>query len=162
MVRKLQELKFCGEIDESHRWLYPTGCVVPWFYGFPRILKTNVALRSIAASRGSVTYQVAKLLADILSPLVSRNPHCFKNSAERVDVLSSVVLDEDDIMFSFDVMMLFISVPVGRSLEFVRGLLSQDDTLPSRTCLSVALVIELLELCLGSTYFLHEKHVLTG
>ncbi len=41
------------------------------------------------ASRGYVTYEIAKLLAHILSPLVHQNLHCLKNSAELVEVLSS-------------------------------------------------------------------------
>ena len=54
-----------------------------------------------------------------------------------MDVLSSVELDEDDIMVSFGVKALFACLPVDRSLEVVRGLLSRDGTLPFRARLSV-------------------------
>ncbi len=64
-------------------------------------------------------------------------------SAELVEVLSSTALEEDDVMVSFDVTALFTSVQVDRRLEVTRNLLLQDDTLSSRTSLSVEHVIKL-------------------
>ncbi len=62
-------------------------------------------------------------------------------------------------MVSFDVSALFTSVPVDQSLQMARDLLLQDDTLSSRTSLSVGHVIKLLELCLRSTYFTFEGQI---
>ncbi len=62
-------------------------------------------------------------------------------------------------MVSFDVMALFTSVPVDRSLEVLRDPLLQDDTLSSRMSLSVGDAIKLLELCLRSTYFMFDGQI---
>ena len=59
----------------------------------------------------------------------------------------------------FPLSALFTSVPVDRSLEVTRDLLLQDDTLSSRTSLSVGHVIKLLELCLRSTYSMFDGQI---
>ncbi len=160
VIKKLQELKNSHEISETeYRKMYPTGCIVPRFYGLPKIHKKTVPLRPIVASRGSVTYQVARHLAHILSPLVTRNPHILKNSAELVKLMSPIQLEEDDVMVSFDVTALFPSVPVDRSLEVVQDLLEKDNTLTDRTNISISHIIELLESCLRLTYFIYDGQI---
>ena len=57
-----------------YKSMYPTGCVPPKFYGLPKIHKPDTPLRPIVSSCGSVTYGVAKELAKILKPLVSKSP----------------------------------------------------------------------------------------
>ena len=105
-------------------------------------------------------YKIAKLLAYILSPLMHRNPQCLKNRVELVGALSSTELEEHDVIVSFDVVALFMSVLVDRSLEVTCDLLLQDDTLSSRASLSVGHVIELLKVCLLSTYyFMHNGQI---
>ncbi len=67
-IKQLQELRNSGEINEAqYRRLYPTGCVVPRFYGLPKLHKPDVPLRPIVASRGSVTYEIAKLRPHLVS-----------------------------------------------------------------------------------------------
>ena len=62
----------------NYKSMYPTGCVPPKFYGLPKIHKLDTLLRPIVSSCGSVTYGVAKYLAKILKPLVSKFPHHIK------------------------------------------------------------------------------------
>ena len=74
--------------------------------------KARAPLRPIVASRGSITYDVARYVADILSPMVGRNGYALKNSEDLVKQLKNCTLEEDDVLVSFDVTALFTCVPV--------------------------------------------------
>ena len=52
------------------------------FYGLPKVHKQNTPLRPIVSSMGTITYNCAKLLADILSPLVGNSVHHVANSKD--------------------------------------------------------------------------------
>ena len=98
VVKKLQELKQAGSItDIEYKRLYPTSSLIPRFYGLPKVHKTRAPLRPIVASRGSITYQVARKVADILAPLVGCNGFALNNSAHLVNELKDIKLDEDEV-----------------------------------------------------------------
>ena len=99
--------------------MYPTSAVIPRFYRLPKVHKTGAPLRPIVASRGSITYAVARHVADILSPIVGKNGYGLKNSTDLVRQLETCKLDEDDILVSFDVTALFTRVPVDQSLDII-------------------------------------------
>ena len=61
--------------NNTYKYLYPTGCNAPKFYGLPKIHKSDTPLRSVVSNRGSVTYVVAKVLTKLLKPLVGKSPH---------------------------------------------------------------------------------------
>ena len=63
-----------GITDHLYKKMYPTGTVVPKFYGLPKIHKRDMSLRPIVSSRSSINYEVAKELAKILRPLVGNPP----------------------------------------------------------------------------------------
>ena len=60
--------------DNLYYILYPTACAIPGFYVFLKIHKENWALRPIVSSIGSVSYEVARFITDILSLLVGKSP----------------------------------------------------------------------------------------
>ena len=154
---KLREIRSQNEItDAQHRHLLPTSTMTPRFYGLPKVHKPGTPLRPIVASRGSITYDTARHVADILSPIVGKNGYALKNSADMVDTLSRCTLDEEDVLVSFDVTALFTKVPVEKSVDVIHGRLESDSTLASRTNMTAAHVRDLLLICLRTTYFIYE------
>ena len=61
-ITKLRRITKDNNLEEGmHKAMYPTGCIIPKFYGLPKIQKTGNPLRPIVSSRGSITYGVAKV-----------------------------------------------------------------------------------------------------
>ncbi|XP_078621335.1 uncharacterized protein LOC144887811 [Branchiostoma floridae x Branchiostoma japonicum] len=133
--------------------LYPTAEQPPTFYGLPKIHKQDVPLRPIVSSIGSVTYELAKFLAKILGPLVGKSQHHVQNSADFVDKIKDLRVEEDEIITSYDVCSLFTCIPPKDAVSVVKEALEADNTLTDRTKLSPDQLCKLLDLCLGCTYF---------
>ena len=54
---------------------------------------------------------------------------------------------------SYDVTVLFTSIPVDPALGIIKDLLEKDPTLKERTVMSIGDIVLLLEFCLKNTYF---------
>ena len=84
----LQKLEKEGGINVvEYRKLYPTTETPHKFYGLPKVHKQNTPLRPIVSSIGTITYNCAKLLADILSPLVGNSVHHVANSKDFAELI---------------------------------------------------------------------------
>ena len=125
----------------------------PQIYGLPKVHKDRISLGPIVASIGSPTYKLAKELARILSPLTGRTDSFVKNSAEFAQRIRNEMVNEGDLMVSFDVVSLFTNMPVDDALRSISTLLSNDDTLEERTTFRAGGICHLTELCLRATYF---------
>ena len=148
LIKILQGVKQSGAISETkYRQLYPTSEEVPKFYGLPKVHKNSCSLRPIVACRGSISYDVAKFTADIISPLVGQSGHHLQNSKDLVDKLQNFQLESGEVLVSYDVTALFTCTPVQESLAIIKERLSKDNTLADRTDLSVDQVMSLLEYC---------------
>jgi hypothetical protein len=78
----LKELKEEGAIDNTLYYkLNPTACDKPKLYGLPKIHKKDAPLRPIVSSIGSVTHDIARFVADIISPLVGKSGHHVHNAS---------------------------------------------------------------------------------
>ena len=117
--------------------IYPTSQVTPRAYGTPKIHKPDVPLRPIVAGIGSITYQAAKYLAEILGPLVGKTVHHIHNSSDFVKLISDITLEENDQIVSFDVTALFTSIPTPDALTVIRNKLTADLDLHKRRKLNI-------------------------
>ena len=147
-----------GNIISYNIWqrLYPTAADIPKLYGLPKVHKQGYPLRPIVSSVNSVTYESAKFLARILGPLVGHLPHHVKNSADFVNKIKDLEVPPPWKLVSFDVSALFTSIPIEEALQVTRKCLDQDRTLKDRTNLTVDDVLELLDICLNTTYFTYK------
>ena len=96
----IRELKQKEERDfVLSRQLYPTTETPPKFYGLPKKDKPNMPLCPIVSSVGSITYDSAKYLAKVLSPLVGQMEHHVKNSKHFATVISDKTVNDDEIYY---------------------------------------------------------------
>ena len=126
---------------------------MPQLLHLPKIHKPDTPLRPIVSSCGSVTYGVAKELAKILKPLVSKSPHHINSTQDFVEQVKHITLAPWECLSSFDVSALFTSVPIDPALKIIKDLLVKDPTLKDRTVIGIDDIILLLAFCLKNTHF---------
>ena len=154
LINILKRVKTKTRLDSNtYKSMYPTDCVPPKFYGLPKIHKPDTRLRPIVSSCGSVSYGVAKELAKILKPLVGKSPHHITSTQDFVEQAKHIKLEPGECLSSYDVFVLFTSVPIDPALNIIKDLLDKDNTLKKRTVMEVGDIILLLEVCLKNTYF---------
>ncbi|PNF20263.1 hypothetical protein B7P43_G15436 [Cryptotermes secundus] len=128
----------------------------PHLHGLPKIHKAGIPLRPIINSIGSPCYTLAGFLHRILSPSAGKSDTVVKNSAYFLQLLKAVYLHSQDTLVSFDVVSLFTIVPVDEILQIIENKLHDDVTLTERSKLQVEAIMDLLEVCLRTTYFQFE------
>ena len=109
---ELKKLKSSGELSSAeYKLFYVNTAVTPRFYSFIKTHKHNNPIRPIVSFIDSPTYQTAKFLNEILSPLTDDAPQKLKNSAEVKELLENVIIPSDHTLVSFDVRSLFTNIP---------------------------------------------------
>ena len=129
--------------------MYPTTENIPRMYGSPKVHKDGTPLRPIVDFTGSIGYNVAKSLAEILAPIVGQSEHHVLNSKSLADQLKNITVEEDEILNSHDVVALFTNTPIDLTLQIIRDRLEQDQDLKNRTLLSIDDIIELVDFSLS-------------
>ena len=154
LITKLKKIKLDTRMDDTtYRRMYPTGVVLPKFYGLPKVHKENTPLRPIVSSIGSVSYGVSKELARIIKPLVGSTEHHVNNSKEFIEEIKKIKLEEGECITSYDVSALFTSIPIPSALDIINNKLQEDTDLHNRTNMTTHNIIELLDFSLNNTYF---------
>ena len=157
LINTLRRIKTAtGMQDNIYKKMYPTGASPPKFYGLPKIHKKNIPLRSIVSSIGSVAYGLAKVLADIIKPLMGCSEHHVQNSQKFAEEIKEMKLQKGECITSYDVVALFTSIPILSALEVMKKKLKQDTELQKRTIMPVDTILELLAFCLNNTYFVFQ------
>ena len=145
-----------GMQDNIYKKMCPTGVSPPKFYGLPKIHKKNIPLRPIVSSIGSVAYGVAKILAEIIKPLMGYSQHHVHNSQQFAEEMKEMKLEKGECITSNDVIALSTSIPIPSALEVMKKKLEQDTELQKRNIMPVVTILELLAFCLNNTYFVFQ------
>ena len=134
LVNILRDWKTNKSISDNlyHR-LYPTSDLPPRFYGLPKIHKANIPLRPIVSSIGNITCSISRYLTQVLSPMVGKNEHFIKNSADFVRKIKDLEVPPGRKMVSYDVSALFTSIPVDKALTIIESRLKEDIHLNQRS-----------------------------
>ena len=104
LITKLRRIKKDSKLDEgTYKAMYPTGCVLPKFYGLPTIHITGNPLWPIVSSRGLGTYGVAEVLSKVIKPLVGKSPHHIQSTGDFVTKAKRLTLQAGECLSSYDV-----------------------------------------------------------
>ena len=153
---KLLSLKNEGKLDDkTYRKLQSSDGLPPTIRGSVKYHKEGYPLRPIVNCIGSALYNTSKYLTEILSPIQNMNNNSVLNSTQFAREISSMKIDDDETMVSFDVVSLFTAIPVQKTCHYIRTKLEQDDTLTLRTNLTIDDIISLLDFTLSNNYFIY-------
>ena len=129
------------------------------FYGTVKVHKVNNPLRPIVSTIGSATYNVSKLLSEILRPYAQQADSYVQNTKDFLEALKDIHIADNEVMVSCGVKSLFTSVPTDDAKQTIRGLLESDAHLNEKTKLSAKTVMDLLDLSLSTRNFqFRQKH----
>ena len=128
----------------------------PKLYGLPKLHKPNIPMRPIVSFCGSPTYQLSKYLTNVLKPLTDESRHKLQSTENFIDAIKTIQIPDDHKLVSFDVKSLFTSIPLQLALDCTENAIKNSTVeLP----LPTDDIMDLLNLCLTSTYFQYNgKH----
>ena len=107
----------------------------------------------------SPTYALSKHLVTILSLLVGRSHSHVRNSFDFASFIAGQTLEHNMVMVSFDVVSMFIKVPVHLATKVAQDQMSGDASLAEQTSLSADEIVNLLRFCLDSNYLAYNGDV---
>jgi hypothetical protein len=79
-----------------------------------------------------------------------------KNSEYFIKLIWDINLQNEDYLVSFTIANVFINISVEEDLQVIRSRLNTDPSFPEQSPLQVEDVMELLDICLTTTYFQFE------
>ena len=95
-------------------------------------------------------------MAEIIKPLMGCSQHHVHNSQQFVEEMKEMKLEKGECITSYDVIVLFTSIPIPSALEVMKKKLDQDTEFQKRTTMPVDTILELLAFCLNNTYFVFQ------
>lgn len=100
-----------GTVNVSSWKFQPELLILAKFYGLPKVHKQNFSLRPILAMNGAPGYFSGKIFNEMLNVIFPRTHFHIKDSFEMKDFIDSVIIMDNDVLVSFDVVSMFTSIP---------------------------------------------------
>ena len=105
----------------------PFDLAAPKFYGQPKIHKSGVPIRLVVSYRGSPLYNLKKYIVNILKGYVKDENNNAKNPTTFSNYIRDVLIDDDEIMVSFDVTFLYMNIPMIDKLNIIKDYVNNDN-----------------------------------
>ena len=132
--------------------------VAPRLYGLPKIHKTDIPLRPISSSTNLPCYTLSKHIGDILKRIISPD-YNIKNSQILKAKLEDIILEQDDILVSFDAVSLFTNIPTNLA---IRNIMDNWTTISKHTDIPKQKFLKILNFCLiDNNYFIFDSKTYT-
>ena len=160
--RTLRKIK--DKMTESeYKKLYPTGSRPGQFYGTAKIHKLkpgqgvdDLTLRPIISNLGTATYETAKYLTALLTPL-SKSENTILNTADFIKRIRKKTIPNGFKMVSFDVKNLFTNVPLDKTIEIILKKVYDEKVI--KTTIHKPIMKELLYLCTKHVHFMFNGEI---
>lgn len=131
--------------------------ILPRLYGLPKIHKPGNKMRPIVSNVSSPTYKISKWLIERLNQIKQPDGMYVKNTFEFVDKISSINLETNEILVSFDVVSLYPSIPIPEALECI-DLWLCDSNLSDEVAY---LYSSIMKLCMNQNQFQYDNKYYT-
>lgn len=135
--------------DRTCRQLIVSNPILPEMYALPKKHKPGRKMRPIVSNINAPSYKMAKWLVSEMKRLPKLDSCSVKNSIEFVEKISNCMLNENEVMTSFDVSSLFPSIPVDIALKKLDEHLNKCNVEQMKR----AVYMEVATLCMKQSYF---------
>ena len=153
-LKQLKVLKDNEFIDNKlYYYLKPTDSPAPTFYGQPKLHKPGVSIRPIVSYSGSPLYNLNKYMTNILKTYVKHENNNAKNSTASSNYIRNVLIEDDKIMVSFDIIFLHTNIPVIDTLNIINDYVHSDDQFARKTAIPQDKFLDLVNLVLTTTWY---------
>ena len=160
--RSLRKLKSRLSTYE-YKKLYPTGSCPGKFYGTAKLHKLPVngkiddlLIRTIVSNINTATYQLAKHLSKVPSPL-RESEHNIKSTKDFIRQVKEEPIPAGYEMVSFDVKSLFTNVPLDRTIDIILNRIYDHKEL--ETPITRCEMKEMLTLCTKNVHFTYNRKI---
>ena len=138
-------------INNKLYYLKPTDSPAPRFYGQPKIHKPGVPIHPILLYSGSLLHNLNKYIANILKAYVQDKNNNAKNSTTFSNYTRNVLIEDDEIMVSFDITSLYTNISIIDTLNIIKDYINNDDQFARKTAIPQDTFIDLVHLVLTTT-----------
>lgn len=128
--------------------------MVPRLYCLPKIHKPGNKMRPIISNISAPMEKIAKWLVNEIGQLPAIESSSIKNSFEFSDRIKNLVIEEDEIMISFDVESLFPSIPIDLALASLDSHLIQTGVPNDKKIIYMKAAKE----CMAQNYFQYKSN----
>ena len=116
---------------EIYERIRPVGASRPRLYGLPKLHKDGVPLRPILSMINAPQHELAKWLAEVLHPVVTKfGCRTLKDTFEFCEKLELFAAENDvenAFMCSYDIVSLFTNIPIDETINIVLDTLYRDE-----------------------------------
>jgi hypothetical protein len=129
-----------------------TALSLPFMYLLIKVHKCNHPGRGIVSQIDDPTYKICQKLTDILNPLDKMGQSYIRDSFNLKAQLNGIKITKKSSLASLDVVALYPSIPIDKTLQIVEKRLQENGTLSKRTDKTVDQIMRLIIISL-ETYF---------